>query len=148
VKMEGSFKVDGQMSRMPDLYSQASSALRQISRAELSDLFIKTCLKSNSEAGFKMMPLLKPRPKLTSSHTLGTKPGSPLLWAKLSDGTLCIGAQGVLIGCRYSKETVATLRALNLGKPYSLKRRSPATLHLLERIYQARGIDKFELKNR
>ncbi len=105
----------GQIRHAPPLMQRTAQKISRLSEAEIDDLFLKKWLTLSSKNGFKSVPLATKSISLKRTDWIQADPRNPVLWAQLSDHSVCIASHGKLMTLKKSKANTKFLTDLNSG---------------------------------
>jgi hypothetical protein len=130
----------GQVTALPDLYSEAIARLRDLSATELNETFLKRWMTHISKQGFKVVPNKESALK-TGAFVRLRERHSPILWMHAKESQqLFLSFNGVQTEARFSQGLLKLVKSINAGQPVKVTRRFPQSL----RAFALAGAYTFE----
>lgn len=141
-------KANGFIQEIPQLLKTSLNQIKDLSKEELHDLFMKQWLQINSKNGFKSTVKPNLKLKLLKTDWLRGESKYPIHWAKLNNQTLSLAVHGKLLFVSDSKANVDMIETFNSGKAFSVKAilekapKKTEIFDLLQNLYQMHKVKK------
>lgn len=116
IQFETNTRENGFVKNLPKVLDRSVNKLSRFSKGELRDLFMQHWLQTTSKNGFKSALQSDKAMKLKLSDSIRLIKNSPILWAELSGGNLCLASHGQLMTLKKSKINLKVISDLNSGK--------------------------------